>query len=112
MKNYHDLPSERPARRLFCSQMQAELPALVFGSDGLELRSMRSALRPLLLALRVRYKFSLIDMAVIDHPKCLGRFGVYYVLFSPQLNLRVIVTIRVPEASDVPSVVSLFPSAG
>lgn len=96
----------------FCRQLQREHPALIFGTDGIELRSVRSALRPLMASLQARYAYQLIDIAITDYPLCTGRFAVNYLLYSPRLQMNLIVTVRTTETLGVPSLQSLFPSAG
>jgi NADH-quinone oxidoreductase subunit C len=53
----------------------------------------------------------LLDICGVDYPGREFRFDVVYHLLSPQLNHRVRVKIEADDATPVPSVVSIFPSA-
>lgn len=106
------LTCETVMMTIFCKQLQAEHPAFIFGTNGLELRSVRSTLRPLLYSLRNRYQFMVIDITVVDCLSNDGRFIIKYLLFSRKLNTRLTVTIYATETIEVPSVKDLFPAAG
>jgi NADH-quinone oxidoreductase subunit C len=53
----------------------------------------------------------LLDICGVDYPGREFRFDVVYHLLSPQLNHRIRVKIEADDATPVPSVVSIFPSA-
>jgi NADH-quinone oxidoreductase subunit C len=53
----------------------------------------------------------LIDICGVDYPERTERFDVVYHLLSPRHNQRVRVKCRTDEATPVPSVVALFPTA-
>jgi NADH-quinone oxidoreductase subunit C len=53
----------------------------------------------------------LLDICGVDYPGREYRFDVVYHLLSPQLNHRIRVKIEADDATPVPSVVSIFPSA-
>jgi len=96
----------------FTKSLHHQYPGLIFATSGDELRSTRSALRPLLLALRDRYNFTIVDLVVTDRLRAVGRFALYYVLVSHTYNARIVVTICGSETIATPSVKSIFPAAG
>ena len=53
----------------------------------------------------------LIDLAGVDYPERAQRFEVVYHLLSPRLNQRIRVKIAADEATQVPSVIPVFPNA-
>ena len=53
----------------------------------------------------------LIDIAGVDYPERAQRFEVVYHLLSPRLNQRLRVKIAAGEATQVPSVIPVFPNA-
>jgi NADH-quinone oxidoreductase subunit C len=53
----------------------------------------------------------LIDICGVDYPERTERFDVVYHLLSPRHNQRVRVKCRTDEATPVPSLVALFPTA-
>ena len=53
----------------------------------------------------------LIDIAGVDYPERAQRFEVVYHLLSPRLNQRIRVKIAADEATQVPSVIPVFPNA-
>jgi NADH-quinone oxidoreductase subunit C len=53
----------------------------------------------------------LIDITAVDWPSRERRFGIVYHLLSPKHNARVRVKIETDEATPVPSVIEVFPSA-
>ncbi len=53
----------------------------------------------------------LIDLAGVDYPQRARRFDVVYHLLSPRHNLRLRVKIAADEATQVPSVIAVFPNA-
>jgi NADH-quinone oxidoreductase subunit C len=53
----------------------------------------------------------LLDVCGVDYPSRPQRFDVVYHLLSPTQNQRIRVTVRTDEATPVPSVVDVFPSA-
>ena len=52
-----------------------------------------------------------IDLCGADYPEREKRFDVVYHLLSPYKNSRVRIKVQVDEATEVPSVVSVFPAA-
>jgi len=54
----------------------------------------------------------LVDLCGVDWPEREQRFDVVYHLLSLHHNLRIRVKIRTDEATPVPSVVSVYPTAG
>src|SRR5215469_12271116 len=75
----------------------------------------RTALRDTVLSLRddpqLLFKI-LIDVTAVDYPGRPERFEVVYQLLSVRLNRRVRVKVAADEATPVPSVTSIFSSAG
>jgi NADH-quinone oxidoreductase subunit C len=53
----------------------------------------------------------LIDIAGVDYPGRAERFEVVYHLLSPRLNQRLRVKVAAGEATQVPSVIAVFPNA-
>jgi NADH-quinone oxidoreductase subunit C len=53
----------------------------------------------------------LIDLAGVDYPERVERFDVVYHLLSPRLNQRLRVKIAADEATQVPSIISVYPNA-
>ena len=53
----------------------------------------------------------MIDLAGVDYPERAQRFEVVYHLLSPRLNQRIRVKIAADEATQVPSVIPVFPNA-
>jgi NADH-quinone oxidoreductase subunit C len=53
----------------------------------------------------------LMDICGVDYPERTERFDVVYHLLSPRHNQRVRVKCRTDEATPVPSLVALFPTA-
>lgn len=54
----------------------------------------------------------LMDVCGVDRPQCLERFEVVYQLLSLSHNWRLTVLVTTKEIVEVPSVVSVYPSAG
>ena len=54
----------------------------------------------------------LVDITAVDYPEREKRFEVVYMLLSLKYNSRIIVKVSVDELTPVPSVESVFPSAG
>jgi NADH-quinone oxidoreductase subunit C len=54
----------------------------------------------------------LMDICGADYPERAKRFDVVYNLLSPKLNQRVRVKLQTDEATPVPSVVDIYPTAG
>jgi NADH/F420H2 dehydrogenase subunit C len=54
----------------------------------------------------------LVEITAVDFPEQEKRFEVVYMLLSVRFNTRLLIKVRVDELTSVPSVVSLFPSAG
>jgi NADH-quinone oxidoreductase subunit C len=75
----------------------------------------RTALRDAVLSLRddpqLLFKI-LVDVTAVDYPGRPERFEVVYQLLSVRLNRRVRVKVAADEATPVPSVTSIFSSAG
>ncbi|MEQ1789799.1 MAG: NADH-quinone oxidoreductase subunit C [Rickettsiales bacterium] len=72
-------------------------------------------LLPLLVALRddKESQFAqLVDIAGVDFPERVQRFEVVYLLLSLKKNMRLRVRVYTDEKTPIPSVVSLFSSAG
>lgn len=72
-------------------------------------------LRPLLVALRddPETQFAqLVDIAGVDFPERPARFEVIYLLLSLKKNQRLRVRVRTDEKTPVPSVGSIYSSAG
>jgi NADH-quinone oxidoreductase subunit C len=72
-------------------------------------------LRPLLISLRddPETQFAqLVDIAGVDFPERPQRFEVIYLLLSLRKNERLRVRVRTDEKTPVPSVVSIYSSAG
>ena len=58
-----------------------------------------------------QYK-QLVDITAVDFPDREKRFEVVYILLSVRFNARIKVKVCVDELTSVPSLVSVFPSAG
>lgn len=72
-------------------------------------------LKPLLTYLKYHTKTSynqLRDITAIDYPERKLRFEVVYLLLSLQTARRVVISVSIAEGNSLPSVVSLYPSAG
>lgn len=104
--------TEQTSNRAFIQSLQKKYPGLIHATNGDELRSTRSALRPLLLALRDRYNFTILDLVVTDRMRESGRFVLHYVMISHTYNARLLVTIHANETLATPSIKSIFPAAG
>jgi NADH-quinone oxidoreductase subunit C len=81
----------------------------------LEILSRAEALLPLMARLRDHPRFGfaqLMDLCGVDWPERPERFDVVYNLLAPASNRRVRVIVPIAEGAAVPSVVSLWPSAG
>jgi NADH-quinone oxidoreductase subunit C len=53
----------------------------------------------------------LIDLAGVDYPERAQRFEVVYHLLSPRLNHRLRIKLAADEATQVPSIIPVFPNA-
>ena len=99
------------------SLVQQECPSATgryrFGDHELVVPA--AEIRRVLLYLRdepsLRFR-QLIDICAVDYPERRLRFDVVYHLLSIGCNRRVRIKIVVGDGEDVPSVVSVFPSAG
>jgi NADH-quinone oxidoreductase subunit C len=99
------------------SRLHAIFPAILsFTSHGdLFLKVRPTHLLPLLTLLRSHTGFAfaqLLSVTITDYPERKDRFEAAYLLLSPFLAQRVTVLVSVPEGDSIPSVVSLYPSAG
>lgn len=95
----------------FTIDMKNNLPLTT--TSTAELRTSLSGLRTLSLMLRDRYNFSLIDIAAVDTMRTgKDRFSVKYILLSTNYNTRLIVGISTGATCSIPSLCSVFPSAG
>lgn len=54
----------------------------------------------------------LLDIWVVDYPADKSRFEVNYMFVSLRYRLRLIVKVRVSEEDSLPSIMSIYPSAG
>lgn len=73
----------------------------------------RERIVEVMTALRDRFGFQqLIDVCGADYPDRAERFEVVYQLLSLSRNVRVRVKVATDEVQPVPSVVSVYPSAG
>ena len=54
---------------------------------------------------------SLIDVTAVDYPGREKRFEVIYHFLSPTLNMRIRLRAEADEATQVPSIISVFPGA-
>ena len=54
---------------------------------------------------------SLIDVTAVDYPRREKRFDVVYHLLSPTLNARIRLRAEADEATQVPSIIEVFPGA-
>ncbi len=86
-----------------------------FAQNELVIHAKRSEIVKLLTALRDDPEMlfrQLMDVTAVDYPSKADRFEVVYQLLSLQLNLRATVKITTDEDTPVPSVTSVFSSAG
>jgi len=86
-----------------------------FAQDELVLIAKRPEIAKLLTALRddVDMMFAqLMDITAVDYPTRPDRFDVVYAMLSLRHNIRVIIKITTDEDTPVPSVTSVFSSAG
>jgi NADH-quinone oxidoreductase subunit C len=59
-----------------------------------------------------RFRFvNIIDVTAVDYPSRENRFDVVYHLMSPALNARLRLVGEADEATQVPSIISVFPGA-
>ena len=96
-------------------QLGPDIVSRVIAIGELNVEVKREAIRPVLRLLRndPNCQFEmLVDICGVDFPSRAERFDVVYNLLSLKRNLRVRVKLRADENSMVPSVNSLFPSAG
>jgi len=54
----------------------------------------------------------LVDLTAIDWPERKNRFEVVYCLLSVRTATRLTVSVSIPEGTSIPSVTTLYPSAG
>jgi NADH-quinone oxidoreductase subunit C len=81
----------------------------------LEIVARADALLPLMARLRDHPRFGfaqLMDLCGVDWPERAERFDVVYNLLAPASNVRARVIVPIAEGAAMPSVVSLWPSAG
>lgn len=84
-------------------------------NKDIEIKTTPNNLRPLLYFLKnhtlCQYK-QLIEIACSDNPGKQRRFSIAYVLLSVHYSANIIVVIQTNEVLPVPSVTSIFSSAG
>ncbi len=86
-----------------------------FAQDELVITAKRADIVRVLSALRddVDMQFTqLMDMSAVEYPGRTGRFDVVYALLSLRHNIRALVKVATDEDTPVPSVTSVFSSAG
>jgi NADH:ubiquinone oxidoreductase subunit C len=91
------------------------LPALVYSAtptnDGLLIRTSSSNIRSLALFFRNSTYFqfrTLVDIAVVDKLRPVGRFAVNYLFLSMHTNQRIVVQLFANETSTIPSLAVPF----
>ena len=66
----------------------------------------------LFLKTNTKCKFKqLIDITAVDYPESEKRFKIIYLLLSHENNLRIVINSNIDEATKVPSITKIFPSA-
>lgn len=100
-------------------QIAAACPDAVIGTAvahrELRVDARRESLAMLMRTLRDDPRFAfiqLMDLCGVDWPERPARFDVVYNLLAPAANRRVRVVVATDEATPVPSVVDIWPSAG
>src|SRR3974390_2492875 len=59
-----------------------------------------------------RFRFvNFTDVTAVDYPSRERRFDVVYHLLSPTLNARIRIKVQADEATQVPSIIEVFPGA-
>jgi NADH:ubiquinone oxidoreductase subunit C len=95
--------------------LRTTLPALVYSAtptnDGLLIRTSPGSLRALALFLRSSTYFqfrTLVDIAVIDKLRPVGRFAVNYLFLSMHTNQRIVLQLFANETTTIPSLAVPF----
>lgn len=97
------------------SQLGQDIVSCVTANGELNVEVRRESIKPVLRLMRndPNCQFEmLVDICGADYPERAERFDVVYNLLSLKRNLRLRVKLRTDEESTVPSVESIYPSAG